>query len=181
MIADVVTRAYAAVPYSDHREHQMVARLRESHAFVPELSLFAEAEGTALGHIMLTRAKIGSGSTAVATLALAPLSVAPEVQGRGIGSRLVGVAHHRARALGFESIVVVGPPDYYPRFGYEQLSRYPITLPFDAPDTNCMILRLTRDALDNVSGQVQYADAWHLRHQREGRPLHRPEGAAAAA
>ncbi len=127
---------------------------------MPELSLLAEAEGAAIGHIMLTRATIGRGSSAIITLALAPLSVVPEAQGKGVGKRLVAAAHRRATELGFESILLVGLPDYYPQFGYERLSAYPITLPFDAAEANCMILPLTPNALDGVIGQVEYAEAW---------------------
>jgi predicted N-acetyltransferase YhbS len=159
-IATLVARAYAAVAYSDHREHLMIERLRRSDAYVPELSLLAEAGDEAIGHILLTKAWIGDGPAAATTLALAPLSVVPDYQGRGVGRQLVVAAHARAADLGFESILLVGIPDYYPQFGYQRLSRYPITLPFDAPDANCMILPLTPDALDDVAGTVRYADAW---------------------
>ncbi len=55
--------------------------------------------------------------------------------------------------------MLVGLPDHYPRFGYEPLSRYPITLPFDAPGENGMILPLRSEALDGIVGQVTYAPA----------------------
>lgn len=159
-IRDVVQRAYADVSYSDHREHVMIDRLRQTDAYIASLSLLAEIEGKAAGHILLTRAHIRNGSLAVATLALAPLSVAPEFRFRGVGKRLVGAAHERAGALGFETIVVVGIPGYYEKFGYEPLSRYPITFPFDAPDANCMIFPLAPRALDGLAGRVCYAPGW---------------------
>ena len=159
-IADVVRRAYASVPYSDHREYVMVERLRETTAYIPALSLLAEVAGEAVGHILLTRATIGSGHAATPTLSLAPLSVVPEFQGRGIGRQLVFAAHRQAAELGFASIVLVGIASYYPRFGYERLSRYPITLPFAAPESECMILSLAPHSLQGVSGQVHYADGW---------------------
>jgi predicted N-acetyltransferase YhbS len=159
-IEDIVRRAYADVPYSDHREHLMVERLRATDAFLPALSLIAEIEGKPAGHILLTRARIQEGDTSVETLALAPLSVVPEYRGRGVGSQLVDVAHARASALGFGSIVLVGIPDYYPRFGYVPLSRFPITLPFEAPEDNCMILPLRPGALTGVTGRIVYAEGW---------------------
>jgi predicted N-acetyltransferase YhbS len=159
-IADLVIRAYADIPYSDHREHLMIERLRDSDAFIPALSLLAERDGAAVGHILLTRAQIGSGSHAATTLALAPLSVVPDCQRMGVGKRLVTAAHRRAADLGFETILLVGIPSYYLQFGYQPLSRYPITLPFEAPDADCMILPLKPGALEGVSGIVRYADAW---------------------
>jgi predicted N-acetyltransferase YhbS len=159
-ISKLVRRAYANVAYSDHREHLMIERLRGTDAYDRALSLLADINGETVGHILLTRAQIVGAQSSVPTLALAPLSVVPEHQAAGVGKRLVGAAHAQATALGFKSIVLVGIPSYYPQFGYEPLSRYPITLPFAAPDANCMILRLTPDALVGVAGMVKYAEAW---------------------
>lgn len=159
-ISKVVLRAYANVPHSDHREHLMIERLRGTDAYSQALSLLAEIGGEAVGHILLTKAHIVGAQVSVPTLALAPLSVVPEHQAAGVGRRLIEAAHEQASALGLESIVLIGIPAYYPQFGYEPLGRYPITLPFDAPDENCMILPLTPNALVGVSGMVKCADAW---------------------
>jgi predicted N-acetyltransferase YhbS len=159
-ISDVVLRAYADVAYSDHREHLMIERLRGTSAYSPDLSLLAEIAGAAVGHILLTKAQILGAYPPVATLALAPLSVVPEHQAAGVGKRLVEAARQRASGLGFESVVLIGIPSYYAQFGFEPLSRYPITLPFDAPAENCMILPLTAHALDGVTGIVRYAEGW---------------------
>ena len=160
IIADVVRRSYANVAYSDHREHLMVERLRKTAAYDPALSLLAEVGDEVVGHILLTRAEIRDTQSSVITLALAPLSVVPEHQSRGVGKALVGAARQRAAELGFGSILLVGIPSYYPQFGFVPLSRYPITLPFEAPADNCMILPLQPHALDNVSGKVHYSDGW---------------------
>jgi predicted N-acetyltransferase YhbS len=160
VIRDVVRSAYVAIPFSDHREHLMIERLRETKAFVPGLSLLAECDGTPAGHVLLTRARIRNDTGFVETLAFAPLSVTPSFQGRGVGRRLVETAHAAAGALGFQSIVLVGIPGYYSRFGYEPLSRYPVALPFSAPAENCMIIALTPRALAGVSGMVEYGAGW---------------------
>jgi predicted N-acetyltransferase YhbS len=159
-ITDVVTHAYAAVTWSDHREHSMIDRLRGTEAFVPALSLVAEVDGEAAGHLLLTRAWIGIGTSETATLALAPLSVVPDRQNQGVGKELVREAHRRALALGFRSVLCVGNPTYYPRFGYQPLDKYPITLPFEAPTENQMILPLAPGALHGVEGVVRYAAGW---------------------
>ena len=160
IIADVVRRAYAAVPWSDHREHLMIDRLRQTEAFMPALSLVAEKDSEVVGHLLLTRAWIGTGASATETLALAPLSVAPERQRGGIGKALVHDAHRRAAALGFRSVLCVGNPSYYPAFGYQPMSGYPITLPFEAPLENQMILPLASAALHGVKGVVRLAAGW---------------------
>jgi predicted N-acetyltransferase YhbS len=150
-ISKVVLRAYGNVPYSDHREHVMIERLRGTDAYSRTLSLLPEIGGETVGHILLKKAHIFGAQSSVSTLALAPLSVVPEHQAAGVGKRLVNAAHEQASALGFESIVLIGIPSYYSQFGYEPLGRYPITLPFEAPDENCMILPLTPHALVGVA------------------------------
>ena len=159
-ISDIALRAYANVVYSDHREQLMIERLRNTDAWIPALSLLAEVSGKAVGHILLTRAEIIGARSSVATLALAPLSVVPEHQASGVGKQLVAAARRQASELGFETILLIGIPSYYPQFGFEPLSRYPITLPFEAPDENCMILPLRQGALDGVAGVVKYAKGW---------------------
>ena len=88
----------------------MIERLRGTDAFRPALSLLAESDGMAVGHVLLTRATIGDGRGATETLALAPLSVIPERQSEGIGTALVRSVHERATTLDIGSIILVGIP-----------------------------------------------------------------------
>lgn len=73
-------------------------------AFIPELSLVAEADGKIVGHIMFTKAMV-NGKT---VLALAPLSVLPEYQRKGIGKALIQEGHRIAKKLGYTHSVVLG-------------------------------------------------------------------------
>jgi predicted N-acetyltransferase YhbS len=152
--------AFQNEPLSDHKEQFLVNRLRKSKAFIPELSLVAENNQQIIGHILLTRITIKNELREVNALALAPVSVIPEYQGRGIGSQLIQEAHLIAKALGHESIVLLGHQDYYPRFGYELTSKYNVRLPFEAPEVNCMILDLQGTGLKNTSGLVVYDPAF---------------------
>ena len=159
-ISALVTRAYQAVPYSDHREHFMVERLRMSNAFVPELSLLAEIDDEPVGHILLTKVAVRNERFSTASLSLAPLSVVPSHQRVGVGNALVLEAHQRAAQLGFRSVMLIGIPNYYERFGYQPMSRYPITVPFEVPERNCMVLALVPNGLGGVSGTVIYPPEW---------------------
>ena len=93
-------------------------------------------------------------------MALAPVSVHPDFQNKGIGGKLISEAHKRAKALDFQSIILLGHANYYPRFGYEMTSKYGIKLPFDAPEKNCMVIALTENGLKGVSGMVEYSKAF---------------------
>lgn len=156
VVHEIVRLAFAQAEYSDHDEHNLVIRLRRSADFMPELSLVAEYGGRAVGHALFSRIKIHDGARAFDSLALAPVSVLPELQGRGIGSRLVMAGHAAARELGFGSVIVVGHPAYYPRFGYVPASRFGISAPFDIPDDSFMACELAPGALSGVRGCVEY-------------------------
>jgi predicted N-acetyltransferase YhbS len=156
----LIETAFADVMYSDHREHQLVASLRKSPAFIPDLSLVAEQNGKIVGHILLTRAQIQHGQQAVEILALAPVSVLPDFQNQGIGSKLIEEAHRRASSSGFIAIALLGHAAYYPRFGYRPAASYGLRFPFEAPDENCMLLELEEGALDGITGTVKYAEAF---------------------
>ena len=104
----LIRQALDSEEHSDHREQFLVERLRNSDAFVPELSLVAEIGGTLAGHILLTKVKIVSDCAEEAgSLALAPVAVLPAYQGNGIGGRLIRAAHEKAREMGFGSVILL--------------------------------------------------------------------------
>ncbi len=155
-VSKIIEAAFKNEMYSDQKEHFLVDALRSSSAFIPELSLVAEYENKLVGHILLTKIKIKNATEAIESLALAPVSVAPKFQKKGIGKSLILEAHKIAKKLGYESIVLIGHENYYPKFGYELTSKYNITLPFEAPKKNCMIISLIENGLQHVYGYVEY-------------------------
>lgn len=152
----LIEEAFRTMEHSDHKEHFLVERLRKSDAFIPELSLVAEIDNEIVGHILLTKLRIENEFESFESLALAPVSVKPEFQGKGIGSRLITESHTIAKRLGYTSIILLGHESYYPRFGYDSTSKYGITMPFDVPEENCMIVSLSENGLLGVSGEVKY-------------------------
>ena len=152
----VVKKAFENAQHSDQREHFLVARLRESDSFIPELSLVAETYGKIVGHIMLTRLFIENHEDSFVSLALAPVSVLPEYQNKGIGSKLINEGLMIARSLGFSSVIVLGHEEYYPKFGFRPARTWGITAPFEVPDELFMALELDAGSLENVSGNVVY-------------------------
>ncbi len=155
-IFDLIEKAFKDQEYSDHQEHYLVEKLRKSKAFVPGLSLVAEVENTLVGHILLTEIKIITTDDELTSLALAPVSVLPEFQGKGIGGKLISEAHQRAKDLGYKSVILLGHEKYYPRFGYKLAEEFGISLPFDVPKENCMAIELQPNALKNIRGEVAY-------------------------
>ncbi|GAB2544199.1 putative N-acetyltransferase YhbS [Gracilibacillus alcaliphilus] len=147
--------------HSDHSEHQLVHRLRESEAFIPELSLVAvDNSESVIGHILLTKISIDCKNRISPSLALAPVSVLPAYQYQGIGSQLIQAALKQARELGHSSVIVLGHPDYYPKFGFRKASEWQIKAPFDVPDETFMAIELTDGSLRNIQGTVRYSAAF---------------------
>lgn len=137
-------------------EARLVELLRDEGAHVPDLCLVAEDDGAVVGHLMVSRATLGSGHV---VLALAPMAVMPERQNAGIGSALVEEALRRARATEHGLVVVLGHAAYYPRFGFEPAGALGIEAPFDVPAEAWMALRLPAYRPD-MCGLVTYADAF---------------------
>lgn len=156
VVFDVITSAFASVPYSDGTEQHIVSRLRRSEAFVPELSLVGELDHKIIGHILLSKVKVVSVEKEHTILSLAPVSVLPDYQRQGIGGLLIKQAHQVALDLGYGAVVLVGHDEYYPRFGYLPAHNFDITFPFDSAPENCMAIELRKDALKDVYGQVLY-------------------------
>lgn len=158
---EMIREAFLNEEYSDKTEHFLVKRIRNSDAFIPELSLVALTQAKeVVGHILLSKITIADGEKAADSLALAPVSVAPGYQGKGIGSQLIRSALNKAKEGGFRSVIVLGHKDYYPRFGFKPASLWNIQAPFEVPDEVFMALELTENALEKAAGVVHYSKAF---------------------
>ena len=142
-------------------ESIVVDRLRAGEAFIPELSLVAVRDGSIVGHVMVTRQDINrdDGSATLSTV-LAPLAVAPANQGKGIGSALTVAALDAARSAGHASMVVIGHPAYYSRFGLKPASRWGIRYSSPIPDDVLMAVELVPGSLAKAQGRVTISTAF---------------------
>jgi len=159
-VFNLIEAAFKTMKYSNHTEHFLVERLRKSEAFIPELSLVAVNDSQIVGHILLSIVKIKNEDSIFESLSLAPVSVLPEFQRKGIGGQLIKASHQLAKALGYKSVILLGHKDYYPRFGYLRADSFGIELPFDSPKENCMAIELVENGLKKVNGMVEYPKAF---------------------
>ncbi|WP_312504824.1 GNAT family N-acetyltransferase, partial [Bacillus luti] len=81
-------------------------------------------------------------------------------QKKGIGGKLIVAALEKAKKLGYGSVVVLGHPEYYPKFGFKKASELDIKAPFEVPDEVFMVMELRENALEGVEGIVQYSSAF---------------------
>ena len=134
-------------------EADLVEALRDTADHVPELCLVAVEDGVLAGHIAYSRARLAGGAE---VLALAPMAVLPECQRRGLGSGLVRESLRLAAATAHPLVIVVGHPEYYPRFGFESAGELGLEAPFPVPAEAWMAFRLPAyDA--SAAGAVEYA------------------------
>jgi predicted N-acetyltransferase YhbS len=158
---EMVKEAFLHEEYSDKKEHLLVNKIRKSDAFIPELSLVAiNQSDEVVGHILLSKITIVDHDKVADSLALAPVSVAPSFQKKGIGSQLIRAALQKAKELGYPSVIVLGHKDYYPKFGFKKASLWNIRSPFEVPDEVFMALELTEHSLRDVEGVVHYSEAF---------------------
>jgi putative acetyltransferase len=140
-------------------EADLVDRLRRDGAVVA--SLVAENdERIVVGHILFTRLTVRTEHGNVNAVALAPMAVLPEHQRQRVGSALVRQSIRVLSDLGEQIVVVVGHPDYYPRFGFSADLARGLRSAFSGPAF--MALELRPGALQGVTGDLRYPPAFGL-------------------
>ncbi|MCA9174366.1 MAG: N-acetyltransferase [Planctomycetales bacterium] len=134
-------------------EANLVDALRDG-GFV-DVSLVAEKDGEIVGHILFSRVAIVTKVGTMDALSLAPMAVMPHCQRQGIGSRLVE-AGLKACQSSHKIVVVLGHPEFYPRFGFSAEIARPLESPFGGGEA-WMALALIPGALDGVAGRVEFS------------------------
>ncbi len=133
-------------------EAEVVERLRDDPDLV--ISLVADVDRQVVGHIMFSRL----GSSAGLSLAqLSPLSVEPGRQRSGIGGALVEAGLGICRVLGLDGVLVLGHPDYYPRFGFSaEATRKLVSIFSGRPSFMGLTLKTGVDLVGEVNFAVAF-------------------------
>ena len=117
---------------------------------MPVISVAAEDGGGVVGHILFS--KLQSPGEC---LGLAPVSVAPDRQGDGVGDALVTAGLERAKAVRWRADFLLGAPEYYQRFGFSVSAAHKFETIY--PKAYVMALDLQPGALAQLSGALAYA------------------------
>ena len=154
-IRDVTTAAFGG-----DDEALLVDLIRDSPHFVPQLSLVAEEDGVILGHVLLSHVML-KGEADREVLSLAPLTVHPNHQHKGVGTALVRAGIAAARQAGEDIMVLEGHPGYYPRFGFERA----VALGIDKPDPRvpdeAFMVFFVDETARGTTGKLVYPSAFH--------------------
>lgn len=137
--------------FGQDQEANIVDALRSNGGCL--LSLVAIVNDRLVGHIMYSPLSVGSEITGAA---LGPMAVLPEYQRQGIGSQLVEAGNQKLNDAGCPFIIVVGHPEYYPKFGFTPANAHGITCEWEVPDNAFMLLVLDQMKMQGVSGSAKY-------------------------
>lgn len=144
-------------------EHYLAHVLRDNSAFIPELDLVAEIDGQIVGNIMYAKTNIQiKDGTQFPTITFGPISVLPAYQKKGVGTALIQESKRLACELGFQSIFILGDPDYYSRVGFVAAENFHVTNGEGKYAAALQACELVPNALDGVSGRFLEGAAYEI-------------------
>ncbi len=140
--------------FGQRAEADLVDALRQRDEFL--ISLVAIEDEQVVGHILFSPVTVQSDRASWSAMGLGPMAVLPQHQGKGIGSQLVEVGLEECRKTGHEVVVVLGHPEFYPRFGFEPSKPLGIRWKKEVPEEVFMVTELREGALAGRRGVVKY-------------------------
>lgn len=152
-VYQLVKEAFRTAKHAAGNEHTIVAQLRDTDAFIPELSLVAEIDGAIAGHTLFSKGYVGDEPV----LILGPVSVVYSMRGHGTGGAMIREGHRIAKELGYNYVTVYGSNLYYPMLGYKPAHLFNIEVPEGLNPAHYMVLKLNPDA-PAISGKVKYPE-----------------------
>ncbi|MEG4105135.1 N-acetyltransferase [Microcoleus sp. S13_C5] len=146
--------------FGRENEANLVDKLR---GIASTFSFVAVQSDRVVGHIFFSPVVVeGKCSRNLSIQGLAPFGVLPNYQRQGIGTLLIQEGLKECGRSGFQAVVVLGHPDFYPRFGFIPASRKGLRCEYDVPDEAFMVLELESGALQDCSGTVKYRSEFSL-------------------
>jgi len=144
-------------------EHLVLHNLRKSEDYIKELDLVAFSDQQIVGHIISSKAKIvDTMNLEHEILCLGPISVLPEFQNKGIGSKLIEHSISLARRLGYIGMILFGNPDYYHRFGFKNAKAFGITTKDLQNFEPFMALQLQEKGMERLKGKFYEDEAYTI-------------------
>ncbi len=147
-----------AEAFETEAEANLVNALRDSG--IPFISLVAEEDEEIVGHILFAPVELIGDDSGLKLIGLAPMAVLTKFQKKGIGSQLVKTGIENCSTQGYDAVVVLGHPEYYPKFGFVPSVKYGIKSEYDAPDEAFMVLELKESSLKDKNGIIKYHAAF---------------------
>lgn len=161
-VADLTDAAFTSLPpgipghgqEAPTVERRLLEELREDGDLLPTLTLVAVVDDAVVGHVACSRATLAGRPS----IGLGPISVRPDLQGRGIGAALLTAVSVTAEEAGEPAILLLGDPGYYGFFGWLPAASLGITAP--GPWGDAFQVKPLRSWRDDLAGPFVYAPAF---------------------
>ncbi|MDF2366194.1 GNAT family N-acetyltransferase [Sneathiella sp.] len=137
--------------FGPDRFNKTAYKVRENITPLPELSFVTVEGDTLLATIRYWPVMIGGKTPA---LLLGPIAVEPELQGKGIGVALMRETIRVATEQGHQLIVLVGDPEYYGQFGFQNAAVLGFEMPGPVEKHRLLVKECAPGTLENVSGII---------------------------
>jgi len=139
-------------------ESELVVQLRATGELV--FLLVAQYRGRVIGAAVFNRVVISGPRGQHAAVGLGPVGVAPGLQRRGVGTRLIEVGLELLKDLGHTRIVVVGDPRYYGKLGFRSADKYRITCDQAQAQSDVLLAELSPHSFGGIEGIAHYPPAF---------------------
>ena len=150
-----LVRAINKEAFGQETEGAIVYKIRT--ACSDTLALVALKDGIIVGHIFFSPVILSGEDGIYSGMGLAPMAVLPDYQNQGVGSLLVNEGLRLLKEMRVPFVVVLGHPNYYPRFGFETASQYGLKSQWEGvPDDAFMVLFLDESVKEKLRGVVKY-------------------------
>lgn len=156
-------RALHDVVFDERDEGLIVDGIRGTADAIDGGSLVAlDNGGAVIGHLLASRGVIvASDGTERHIWMLGPFAVRADVQGRGVGARLMREQINLATKRGVPLICLLGEASYYPRFGFQPARSMGIEPPQPWADEHWQALKLPSYSPD-IRGVARYAEPFRV-------------------
>jgi len=144
-------------------EHYLAHILRTADSFIPALDYVAVLDGRIVGNIMYAKSTVAlDAGGELPVIIFGPVSVLPEYQRQGIGTRLIKHTRTLARQMGYSAVFLYGEPAYYGRLGFEPAENYGIASEGNEYCAALQTFELTPGALDLAAGRFIEDPVYHV-------------------
>lgn len=147
--------------FGQEEEGLLVKDLLSDNTAEPIVSLIVLEKDHPVGHILFTRVHLNGNPQSPLMHILAPMSVLPGNQGKGIGQKLIQRGFEILTEMGSKAVLVLGHFDYYPKAGFIQDARaLGLEAPYPIPEEykNGWMVKYLHTEIEKPRGKVICAD-----------------------
>jgi predicted N-acetyltransferase YhbS len=151
-VEELTREAFWNIHFPGCDEHLIIHNLRKAKEFVKKLDFVAIHNNRIVGNIVYVKTKVKDNDKEYSIVTFGPISVLPEYQNNGIGSKLINHTLRLSKEMGYKAVIIYGDPEYYKRFGFKASKEYNITNKDKKYPAALLVLELYSNALNGIKG-----------------------------